>query len=717
MSELGFNLPAGEAPRRVQVAVFAPLTGSYTYYWPESLGEPQRGIRVLVPFGRSRRNGMVVDIGGCGTEKKIKLVIDRLDRQPPISQSRWKWLERSWRYYQVIPGTMLELAMVWVGSEGKRRWYCPDNRVLQEFDRELAECFSRRDTLSLSTLSRHLGVIALHWRVLQASESGLLREVIPGPDDAIRPSSEAFPITLRDEQSRAVECLLKARGFSPHLLFGRTGSGKTEVYLRASEKKIRDGGQVLILVPEIGLTAQWMRRVRSRFAGSMVWHSGLSDLERRRVRAGLADVDVLLGTRSALFLPLPRLSLIVVDEEHDASFKQQDGVCYSARDMAVLLAQALNIPIVLGSATPSLESWRQCRAGNYQMLRLSESVAVRAPQLEIVDLRGGDAVLSDGLLQALADTVERGEQAMLYLNRRGYAPALGCTACGAVPECPACSLRLTLHRKRKRLCCHACGHIAGVPHICPVCGEDALMPLGEGTERIEEVLSKSLPALRCTRLDRDTATSSKRLLGILEDFAAGSIDCLIGTQMIIKGHHFPNVTLVGVVNADLGLSLPDFRAGERWWQQLTQVLGRTGRGQRPGRVIIQTRNPDAAWLRRIGDGQAEATLDEELELRRQLAYPPFGRWVRIVFSSKRAVQARQAAEAARAMFEHLPPEVLQVGPMPCAVERVAGRYRFELLLRDASRAILPWHLAPLLEALPLASAVRRRVDVDPIDMM
>ena len=673
---------------------------------------------MLVPFGRGRRRGVVVDLEGYGMVENIKPVFDRLDHQPLFNQPRWRWLERACRYYQASPGNMLELVTAWAGSEGKRRWHCPDKAALLAFDRELAECFSSRDTLSASTLSKRLGAVALHWRVLQASDAGLLRRAIPETSvESIKPSSETVPLKLRDEQSRAIDHLISAKGFVPHLLFGRTGSGKTEVYLRVSEENIRNGGQVLILVPEIGLTAQWLSRVTSRFPQSMVWHSGLSDAERRCVHAGLGDIDVLVGTRSALFLPLPRLSLIVVDEEHDPSFKQQDGVCYSARDMAILLAQDLDIPIVLGSATPSLESWRQCKVGNYQMLRLTESVAAHALQLDIVDIRGSDMVLSDVLLQALAGAVERGEQTMLYLNRRGYAPALSCTACGAAPECKACSLRLTLHRRRKRLCCHACGYIAGVPPVCPTCGEDALMPLGEGTERIEEVLAHALPGLRFARLDRDTATSSKRMISVLEKFADGDIDCLIGTQMIIKGHHFPNVTLVGVVNADLGLSLPDFRAGERWWQQLTQVLGRCGRGQRPGRIIIQTRNPDASWLQRIGDNQAEATLDQELELRRLLAYPPFSRWVRIVFSSKHAHQARQAAEAASEMFEHLPPEVLQVGPMPCAIERVAGRYRFELLLRDASRAILPWRLAPLLEALPRSSAVRRRVDVDPIDMM
>ena len=707
--------------RLVQVAVFSPLKKSYTYCWPEELGEPARGLRVRAPFGKSKRYGVILDTDTGSPDKveNVKPVLDRLDRRPFIDESRWRWLERAWRYYQTAPGPMLELAMAWASSEGKRRWRCPDRNALSEFDRELGECFSSRNTLATSTLSKRLGDPGLSWRIQCATEMNLLQELVPEASNADAwPRAEKVPLKLREEQSVAVEALNRFQSFQAYLLFGSTGSGKTEVYLRASEEKIKNGGQVLILVPEIGLTPQWMSRVRARFPGAMTWHSGLSDGERRRVRASLDKMDVLVGTRSALFLPLPRLSLVVVDEEHDTSFKQQEGICYSARDLAVLLAQELSIPIVLGSATPSLESWRQYKEGKYKMLRLVEAAGSRAaPRPEIIDMRGSGTVLSSGLVEALAETRQRGEQALLYLNRRGYAPALGCTACGLVPECPACSLRLTLHRKRRRLCCHVCGYNALIPDTCPDCGEDALMPLGEGTERIEETLTEVLPDLRCSRLDRDSVTSNRRLLSILESFAAGDIDCLIGTQMIIKGHHFPNVTLVGVVNADLGLSLPDFRAGERWWQQLTQVLGRTGRGHQPGRVVIQTRNPQASWLSRLGERHAEATLDEELELRKSLAYPPFARWVRIVFSSKQAEQARLAAEQARSIFDHMPSGVQQVGPMPCAIERLAGRYRFELLLRDSSRKVLPWRLKPLLETLPVSSSVRRRIDVDPVDML
>ncbi|OIQ03258.1 MAG: primosomal protein N', partial [Zetaproteobacteria bacterium CG2_30_59_37] len=478
------------------------------------------------------------------------------------------------------------------------------------------------------------------------------------------------------------------------------------------------GGRVLILVPEIGLTPQWLSRLRARFPRVAVWHSGLSAVERLGMRRELMNAEVLVGTRSALFLPLPDLAMIVVDEEHDTSFKQQEGVHYHARDLAVLLAQECAIPVVLGSATPGMESWQRASEGRYQLLELPERISPHAsPVIEQVDMRGVESPLSDKLLQALADVKAEGRQSLLYLNRRGYAPALMCGACGEVPECPACSLRLTLHRKRRQLRCHACGFVRPVPMVCEACGEEALLPMGEGTEKVEEQLQAALPGLSYARLDRDAVRSSAQLVTTLDAFAAGELDCLIGTQMLVKGHHFPNVTLVGVVNADLGLSMPDFRAGERWWQQLTQVVGRTGRGEHAGRVVVQTRNPGMAWLARIGDKQARATLNDELELRRALQYPPFARWVRITISAVRSDVACEAGALVAAQCARLPEEVRCAGPMPCSVERLAGRYRFEIVLRDASAKHLPWKLTPLLGSLRLASTVRLKVDVDPLDMM
>ena len=706
----------------VDIAVFSPMRGLFTYLWPASLGKPEPGLRVRIPFGRSVRSGLVVAIDAAAKSSEgLKAVLDRLDGKPLYDTVRLRWLERAARYYAAAPGEMGETAMGWAANDDKRRMRIIDAVSLSQSDAELAAAYGKRAVLSTGALRRKLPPDGFFHRLTMAVEHGLLAETEreTGAEPVVSGATpEKVPQYLNKAQEKALDAILAARGFAPFLLFGCTGSGKTEVYLRAAAERIAAGGRVLILVPEIGLTPQWLARLHARFPRVAVWHSGLSDIERLAMRRELNEAQILVGTRSALFLPLPDLAMIVVDEEHDTSFKQQEGVHYHARDLAVLLAQEHKIPVVLGSATPSMETWQRAAEGRYGLLELPERISSHpAPVVEQVDLRGVDAPLSEALLTALAVVKEQGRQSLLYLNRRGYAPALMCGACGEVPECPACSLRLTLHRKRRQLRCHACGFLRPVPQICEACGEDALLPMGEGTEKVEEQLSAALPDLRFARLDRDTVRGAGQLVKRLDDFAAGRLDCLIGTQMLVKGHHFPNVTLVGVVNADLGLSIPDFRAGERWWQQLTQVIGRTGRGEFAGRVIVQTRTPGAVWLSRIGDEQAQQTLGEELALRQALQYPPFARWVRLIVSAVQVEAARQAGEAIAAQCQRLPEAVLCAGPMPCAIERLAGRYRFELVLRDVSAKHLPWQLAPLLAELKIPSNVRLKVDVDPLDMM
>lgn len=706
----------------VEIAVFAPLNKTFTYQWPEWLGEPQPGIRVHVPFGRGRRLGVVwrATVSSPDTSIELKAVTDRVDAWPLYDSRRMQWLERACRYYVAAPGECAETALAWAGNEDKRRWHCTDAVALARLDDELARAFAHRGTLSAATLRKKLPASGFYHRLRQAVAAGYLAEAVS--ESACTSSdmpAEPVPEHLTSVQQQALDAINHTAGFIPFLLFGCTGSGKTEVYLRAARQRVDSGSQVLILVPEIGLTPQWLARLATRFDKVAVWHSGLSDVQRLQVRRDLPDVEVLVGTRSALFLPLPRCSMIVVDEEHDTSFKQQEGMHYHARDLAVLLAQEMDLPVILGTATPSLESWRQAKEGRYRLLELPERIAPHpVPVIETVDMRGVEAALSEQLLAALRETKAKGLQSLLYLNRRGYAPALMCTACGDVPECPSCSFRLTLHRRRKQLRCHACGFARHVPITCEHCGEDALLPLGEGTEKVEEQVMAALPDLRMARLDRDAIRNETRLMRVLGDFSSGKLDCLVGTQMLVKGHHFPNVILVGVVNADLGLGLPDFRAGERWWQQITQVVGRTGRGGHPGRIVVQTRNPDAQWLSRIGSEQARDTLDAELSLRKTLDYPPFARWVRIIFSATRSDSAMQAAErVAQACTTYLPESIECMGPMPCAIERIATRYRFELVLRETAREHLPWRLMPLLSRLPVPATVRMRVDVDPVDMM
>ena len=705
------------------MAVFAPLHGTYTYAWSETLGTAATGLRLRIPFGKGWRSGVVMNVHVDTPEHACKPVDDRLELNPSCQPTFLSWIERAGRYYLASFGEMLETALAWGAVEEKRKFRLCDHELLTSFDAELAELFTTKRAISLKTLRERCNSSALFYRLLKAVEAGGLEPVSDKPNDADKTELTDSRVELRPSQQQACDAIAEHLDtFKAHLLFGATGSGKTEVYLNVAEKLIGEKSigekrQVLILVPEIGLTPMWLSRLLERFNNVGVWHSGMGAPERLHVLDRLHQLDVLIGTRSALFLPLPRLGMVVVDEEHDSSFKQQEGVHYSARDMSLLLGQEMNVPVVLGSATPSLESWRQVKEGSVQLLELPERIQSHGPmQRTIIDMRNEQEPISPRLFKALETTRQQGQQSILFLNRRGYAPALQCTACGDVPKCHACSLNLTLHRRAGQLRCHACGLVKRVPRTCEVCGEDSLLPLGAGTEKLEELLAEKLPDLRFARFDRDVITSNKRLHETLDAFSSGEIDCLIGTQMLVKGHHFPSVTLVGVVNADMGLSLPDFRAGERWWQQMTQVTGRAGRGDHPGQIMIQTHSPEAPWFDRIGDDTALEVLNEEIALREQLNYPPYARWVRIIFSS---MHLNKAESAASAMAAHLDrwDKVSISGPMLCPLERLAGRFRVEILLRDNSRKILPWKLAPLLEKISVPSGVRRKVDVDPLDMM
>jgi len=703
----------------VQAAVFAPLWQEYTYLWPDHLGKPRLGLRITVPFGQSKRVAVVTGLHALESSDDsamLKDVIDRLDDKPIFNALRRRWIERCAAYQLCTLGEMYETASAWAAIDKHRQFRCNQPDELLVADASLGRAFTTKRAISLSTIAQHSQLADVQWRALQAVKSGLLEEVLLAPKKL--PETQYQAISLRPSQQSAVQAISDQKNqFTPLLLFGCTGSGKTEVYLQAAEQCVAEGKQVLILVPEIGLTPMWLNRLSARFSEIGIWHSGLTHREKNHLRSRLSSVQILLGTRSALFLPLPNLALMVIDEEHDSSFKQQDGVQYSARDLSMLLAQELKIPLVLGSATPSLESWRQVQMESMQCFKLSERVYEHtAITPEIVDMRGSHDVFSPAMLERIIACHARGEQIMLYLNRRGYAPALQCTACGDVPKCPSCSVRLTLHRQAGMLRCHTCDYAKRVNLTCQQCGEKAYLPLGSGTERLEEDLQKAIPTLRLARFDRDVIKNAKDLTEVLSAFEAGDIDCLVGTQMLVKGHHFPNVTLVGVINADLGMNLPDFRASERWWQQMTQVFGRTGRGEKAGHVVVQTWSPDAPWFEKLDEQKAEDVLNEELSLREWTKFPPYARWVRIVFSS---LAQQKALQAAKLFAERLVAwDAVKVsGPLPCAMERVANRYRFELIVRDETRRHLPWQLLPLLKLMRVPSGVRRKVDVDPLDLM
>jgi primosomal protein N' (replication factor Y) len=513
------------------------------------------------------------------------------------------------------------------------------------------------------------------------------------------------------------------------LLYGATGSGKTEVYFRAAKQALRCGRSVLYLVPEIGLTPLLLSKVSRRFPGAVaVLHSGLPKARRAEAwrRACEGRARFIVGTRSAVFAPLASIGLIVVDEEQDSSYKQEESPRYNGRDLAVLRAREEGAVLLLGSATPSMETFHHARAGRYRLLRLGGRVEDRPlPNVTLVDMRdeyrsqGVVAPLSSHLAEALRDCVERGEQALVLRNRRGWAAAVLCPTCGERIGCRRCSIAMTWHRAQQRMRCHYCGLEECFPAGCPKCAADDLQLVGEGTEKIEDLIRAAVPNARVERMDRDTVRKRGAHEDLLRRFDRGEIDILAGTQMIAKGHDFPRVTLVGVLAADQPLGLPDFRASERVFQLLTQVAGRAGRGERPGRVIVQVFNPEHPVLRQAAEQDFEAFYEREVEYRRALRYPPFVGLVQLMVHDKQEHQARAWAEIlGTALREEAGEELLVAGPGPAPIERLRGSYRQQILVRSAGRlrlvAAVEGALARTETTIPRRAVA---VDVDPYSLL
>jgi primosomal protein N' (replication factor Y) len=530
------------------------------------------------------------------------------------------------------------------------------------------------------------------------------------------------------DQERAVNSVREALGrFRAFLLEGVTGSGKTEVYIQLLQALIAAGGQALVLVPEIGLTPQLQRRLQQRLGVPLATlHSGLSAAERERAwrEASSGRAALVLGTRSAVFAPLPSLGLILVDEEHDLSFKQQEGFHYSARDLAVRRAQQRGCPVVLGSATPSLETLHNARAGRYGLLRLPERAGgSRPPQLSLLDirsqpLRGGLSPLLIGLMQ---EQLSAGSQVLLFLNRRGFAPVLTCHDCGWVGDCPRCDARLTLHLSDRRLWCHHCGLARPLPVTCPACQGRELRPLGQGTERLEEELRALFPELAMARVDRDSTRRKGELERILTAARKGEYPLLIGTQMLAKGHHLPGVTLVGLLDVDQGLYGADYRAPERMAQLVIQVAGRAGRALRPGRVVLQTRHPDHPLLLTLQRNGYAAFAEAALEERRCAVLPPYSHQALLRADAGDRESATVFLRLAKKEAEVLGgKDVLLFGPVPAPMERRAGRFRGQLLVQATRRPELQRFLSawmPRLRTLKRGTRVRWSLDVDPQEML
>lgn len=731
------------ADRVWRVAVPAPLFEIFDYRPPPEWtgAPPAAGTRLRVPFGRRRLVAVLVGTAerselGVGALKAVEEVLDAAPLIPDELLVLCRWAAR---YYHHPLGEVLATALPARLRQGAaavraqlRRW-----RVSCVAEERALEAVSRtpKQARLLAYLRAHgdgvdeaaLHAEFAHWRgPLKALLDKGLIETAPLPASAAS-GAEAGP-ALGEEQRHALARLQAGlERFHPVLLDGVTGSGKTEVYLRAICEILALGRQALVLVPEIGLTPQLVERLRRRLPGRLaVLHSGLSDGQRQTAWLAARDgeVDVVVGTRSAVFTPLARPGLIVVDEEHDPSLKQQEGLRYSARDVAVRRASMLSIPVLMGSATPALESLYNAQRGRYEHLRLTRRAAgARAPTLRVLDVRGRPMRegVSELLLGHVRSHLEAGGQALLFLNRRGYAPTLICHDCGWVAECRRCDARLTLHQRQRRLRCHHCGAERLPDSSCPSCASTALMALGQGTERIEALVRERFPEVGVTRIDRDTTARKGAFEALTAAVSSGEARILIGTQMLAKGHHFPDISLVGVINADQGLFGVDFRAPERMAQLITQVAGRAGRAERPGEVFIQTHHPEhPLLLRLIRDGYAsfaQAALAE----REQTGLPPFSHLALLRAESTRADSPMTfLAQAAAAARELDTPGVVLAGPVPAPMERRAGRVRAHLLLQagrraDLHRLLTPW--ASRLAGLPEARRVRWSLDVDPQDLL
>jgi primosomal protein N' (replication factor Y) len=715
----------------LRVAVDVPLDTLFDYLAPATGPAPPPGTRVRVPFGRRRPVGLVMAHAATSElpPERLKPVLEILDEAPLFDPALLQLLAWTARYYHEPPGSVAATALPAPLRQGKP---LPEPPLRVSARGPAPEAMTRRaprqaallDLLAAGPRRADDPSLPAGWRATAARlvARGLV-DIEPEPAAASWDTATPGP-KLNAAQSEAVADVLASLGsFSARLLFGVTGSGKTEVYLAAAAECLRRGLQVLVLVPEIGLTPQLVQRFSARLGVPVATlHSGLGASARLAAWAdALAGrAAVVIGTRSAAFVPLARPGLIIVDEEHDSSLRQHEGLRYSGRDLAVMRASISAIPVLLGSATPSLESLRHAGEGRYALARLPERPgAARHPTVRLVDLRRHPASegLSGPLLQAMAQHLEKDGQVLLFLNRRGFAPALFCASCGWTADCRHCDARYTWHRRAGRLRCHHCGHETALPPACPDCGAD-LRPAGEGTERLEEAMARRFPGVALARIDRDSTRRRGAVDQILDDVRDGRTRILVGTQMMAKGHDFPGVTLVGVINADQGLFGTDFRASERLAQTLVQVAGRAGRADRPGEVLVQTAFPEHPLLRRLLEGGYEAFAEATLEERRAAGWPPYSHLALLRAEAGRPQQAMAFLAALRGAVQ-FPREVTVLGPAPAPMEKRGGRWRAQLLLQSAARPALHRALDACTDAAPgLAESrgVRWFIEVDPQDL-
>ena len=725
----------------VRVALAVPLPRFFDYLYPPDL-TPIVGGRVLVPFGSQKRVGIVVDLPASSdvAKEKLKPIIDVLDAESLFNSTTWDWLAWSANYYRAALGDVLFQALPVKLRNGESAvkndrtfWRITDLGKQALESGELKRAKKQIEALNL-LLTQDLEkgnneISSAIWSALKGKD--YVEEIIvPTEQKSWQQTLGNNPLvnldnrlTLNKQQALAFSQLLFQEGFNVWLLEGVTGSGKTEIYLQYIEEVLKKGKQVLVLVPEIGLTPQTVRRFQARFNVEIdVLHSNLNDTQRLNVweRARTGQSAIVIGTRSALFTQFSDLGLIILDEEHDGSFKQQDGWRYHARDLGIVLAQKLNIPILLGSATPSLESVNNVQNGKYHHLVLSKRAGnATALRQFVIDLKHQRIQngLSEPLLQRMQEHLEKGNQVLLFLNRRGFAPVLLCHECGWIDECHHCEKPYTYHQHQRVLRCHHCGAQKTVPMQCGHCGSTHLVTTGLGTEQLEETLKARFPQYNIARIDRDSTARKGKLEGYLEDIQQGKSQILIGTQMLAKGHHFPNVTLVALVNVDNALFSLDFRAEERLAQLYVQVAGRSGRAEKQGEVVLQTHYPDHPLLTTLLEKGYQAFAEETLKLRHNMGLPPFSFQALFKAQCRHSEEAENALSQLASFFYEQKIEGLQVlGPIPAPFSKKAGQYRWQLLLQHVSRKQLQAALSRYSPELIKSSQVRLILDVDPLDL-
>lgn len=730
----------------LSIAVNAPLNRYFDYLCPPGWGAERLapGVRIRVPFGKKQSIGILTGTSpqSAWPRDRLREPLEILDDHPIVNQPLLRVLQWAADYYHHPPGEVFAAALPTLLRRGadlpatKERLWRPKGAV----SKTDLECLARkapRQAEILEVLAAHpsgagaetLALVYPRWRAILATliSKGLAEafEMDSRPPLPACGPAKPGPVLMPQQQEAVDAILADVSAFRCCLLDGVTGSGKTEVYFRVVEQVLELGRQALLLVPEIGLTPQLVQRISRRFHVPVsVMHSGLTDRERLHAwhAAGRGDSRIVVGTRSAVFAALDAPGVIIVDEEHDSSFKQQDGFRYSARDVAVVRGKHEGIPVILGSATPSLESYYNAVTGRYGHLRLPERPGdAKPPPAKLIDLRHHNRRqgLSAPLRSAIRRHLAQQGQVLLYLNRRGYAPTLFCTACGWIAGCGRCDARLTLHAGANRLECHHCGAHRRVTELCPDC-HSPLKPVGQGTERIEEVLAKEFPDYPIVRIDRDTIQRRGEIEAALARIRQGEARILVGTQMLTKGHHFPEVTLVGIINADQGLFGADFRSSERLAQTIVQVSGRAGRAHLAGEVFIQTSYPEHPLLQKLIHTGYPGFVDAALEERHVASWPPFSCLALLRAEAARREPAFDFLEAAKRAAEmHRAAGVNILGPAAAPMARRAGRQRAQLLLQSEHRGALHHLLSPWaqeIEGLKEAKRVRWSLDVDPIEL-